>query len=1073
MPLFRQLCGAVALALVMTTAAGPAIAGPAVTTSGTAATAVAADSPTASVSVAGLTLTNSFVSSLGWVKPGQSYPSRILLTNTTRSAVSGATVDVTAPRGSTITSARSAVGTATSTASQAQWSVPELPAGATVQLVLEHRAADVASEPTVVWRDLSTAARLSVGDLANAVQSHGPKVIPPGGAYDTARYGDRPFPVVPVAYNDRDYQAQHSGGDLDRVVNDPTFEGSTYSLYQEMSLGQLYPHGTVPSSGVASRGWEYEDGFPFTRLDPEKSSTCTGGLSYADTPSDEQGTVYTERISNGVYQLPGNTAYYGADGGGSGLIGALAGVSALMQIDSGCGPTGKLVYDTVAISDPEIDFSDYDTDKDGVVDFFMVVFAGCGGNGASQLSVGACEYPGAPYDNVWPHSSSLEYYYSDPETGLTGYTTDDQLKDLEGNPLYYTSADRTEKTTTATEWPVFVRVGPYNVNPETAIDRASVISHEYGHSLGLPDFYSLGNRETYGTWSLMAADHSQSIDIFGRQELGWVVPEVLRAGQSEDVAGWKDSKEDIDTIHWQTPSGEPYTLTEGVDGRVQNSQAYVAKLPGRVLLDPAAFETGDGASATHTWWSNSGNDFGCVIDGKGHNIDLMVPGLSELPTGSSVALSMKSRFDIEWDYDYGFVLTSTDGGRNWASNASTRAVPTTTESSNPNQNGCQAALGNGITGSSASYADANTPPVDRLAGNYPSSTFVADSFDVSELAGAEMPVLRFSYATDPGLARPGWFIDDVTVTATLPDGTTRELMVTDFESDGGPDDGRIFNGGCADEGLGTCTAGWTYVEAGSAASYDHAYYLELRDRSGFDLDGNGQSDRGPVDWAAGLSLVYTDEAHGYGNTGADNQPAQTPLDSQPEPGSNAPDLSDAAWTAAAGDNRFTDADGAHVENYELAGGAPWVFDANCLTFDVTRTTGEAEGPQGSDGDLAADVSFAMGPECAAFDYAYGDAGGTTENTAPTANIVASATTVKVGTKVTFDGTASRDAETPDELQYVWNFGDSTTGHKDAYGPTTAHKFGAPGTYTVTLTVIDPQGLSDTRQVAVRVVTGGK
>ena len=44
-----------------------------------------------------------------------------------------------------------------------------------------------------------------------------------------------------------------------------------------------------------------------------------------------------------------------------------------------------------------------------------------------------------------------------------------------------------------------MRVGPYNVNPETAIAKASVISHEYGHSLGLPDFYSTGSRETYGT----------------------------------------------------------------------------------------------------------------------------------------------------------------------------------------------------------------------------------------------------------------------------------------------------------------------------------------------------------------------------------------------------------------------------------------------------------------------------------------------------------------------------------------------------------------------------------------------
>ena len=184
------------------------------------------------------------------------------------------------------------------------------------------------------------------------------------------------------------------------------------------------------------------------------------------------------------------------------------------------------------IADPEIDYSDFDTDKDGVVDFFMAVFAGCGGNGASQLSVAGCDYADAPYDNVWPHSSSLEFYYSDPETGLPGYTTDDQLKNLEGQPLWYTDDTYSDTTTTdmGDDLKVFVRVGPYNVNPETAIDKASVISHEYGHSLGLPDFYSTGSRETYGDWNLMATDKSQNMDIFSRQELGWVVPEVLAAG---------------------------------------------------------------------------------------------------------------------------------------------------------------------------------------------------------------------------------------------------------------------------------------------------------------------------------------------------------------------------------------------------------------------------------------------------------------------------------------------------------------------------------------------------------------
>ena len=241
------------------------------------------------------------------------------------------------------------------------------------------------------------------------------------------------------------------------------------------------------------------------------------------------------------------------------MIGSLAGVGALQQIDSGCGPTGKLVYDAAAIADPEIDYSDYDTDKDGVVDFFMVVFAGCGGNGASQLSVAGCDIDGpagpAPYDNVWPHSSSLEYYYSDEATGLPGFTTDDQLKDLEGQPLWYTDDSRTDMTTTDTgdALKVFVRVGPYNVNPETAIDKASVISHEYGHSLGLPDFYSTGSRETYGDWNLMATDKSQNMDAFGRQELGWVVPEVLEPGTTTSVTGFKDSKQDTGTISWQQP----------------------------------------------------------------------------------------------------------------------------------------------------------------------------------------------------------------------------------------------------------------------------------------------------------------------------------------------------------------------------------------------------------------------------------------------------------------------------------------------------------------------------------------
>ena len=408
----------------------------------------ALDSPTATTApVGGLTVTNSFVSSVGWVKPGEAYPSRVILTNTGPGPVLNASVQVTAPVGTAFTASSAPAGTVASrTASAVTWTVPSIAAHASLALVLESTASTVAQLPTIVWRDLSTTATLTVGSAAAAVNSHGPKVIPPDGNYDTARYGDRPFPVVPVAYRDRDFQPDHPGERLADVINDPGLPGSTFNLYQEMSLGQLYPHGTVPSAGMATAGFDYGPGFDFTRVTdhPTSVSTCAGltAPEAAGTP------LYPERIHDGVYQLPGTTGYYGSDGAGSALVGALTGLSALMQIDSGCGPTGKLVKDAATVADPEIDYSDYDTDKDGVVDFFMVVFAGCGGHGASQL--GACTdatSDALPYDNVWPHSSSLEYSYSDPVTGKPGFVTDDQLKDLEGRPLWYTDTSYTTMTT--------------------------------------------------------------------------------------------------------------------------------------------------------------------------------------------------------------------------------------------------------------------------------------------------------------------------------------------------------------------------------------------------------------------------------------------------------------------------------------------------------------------------------------------------------------------------------------------------------------------------------------------------
>ena len=70
----------------------------------------------------------------------------------------------------------------------------------------------------------------------------------------------------------------------------------------------------------------------------------------------------------------------------------------------------------------------------------------------------------------------------------------------------------------------------------------------------------------------------------------------------------------------------------------------------------------------------------------------------------------------------------------------------------------------------------------------------------------------------------------------------------------------------------------------------------------------------------------------------------------------------------------------------------------------------------------------------------------------------------VGIAILFDGSASMD---PDGtiVSYTWDFGDGTTGS----GQQALHAYGVPGTYTVVLTVVDNDGLSDTATATATII----
>lgn len=327
-------------------------------------------------------------------------------------------------------------------------------------------------------------------------QTLGPKVVPTGEVGDSVRHGKRPFPVAFVDYTDQKH-----------TEPDSTFTGYFDSLIQrctEMSMGQLLPVPVLSgiNKGTVSFASTPAEKYRFSVLQP--SGFCSGATLAEDGNAYDDDTppaLLTNRIDDGWYQLPGTQGYYGSDSAVSAYPGFLTGQAALINLDNGCGPVGKLVYDAATLMDTDVNFNDFDTDRDGWVDFFELVYQGQPENIIGQTGV----------NNVWPHSSSLEYYYTD------GYTSHDRLVDHQDRPLFWTDDTHQNTTLTNNGKPAYVRVGPYNVNAE--FSDAITFAHEYGHSLGLPDNYSTGSRNTMDDWDLMASGPGH-MSMWDKQELG-------------------------------------------------------------------------------------------------------------------------------------------------------------------------------------------------------------------------------------------------------------------------------------------------------------------------------------------------------------------------------------------------------------------------------------------------------------------------------------------------------------------------------------------------------------------------
>ena len=127
------------------------------------------------------------------------------------------------------------------------------------------------------------------------------------------------------------------------------------------------------------------------------------------------------------------------------------------------------------------------------------------------------------------------------------------------------------------------------------------------------------------------------------------------------------------------------------------------------------------------WWSD-----------KGDGMDASLTKQIDLRTVKDPKLGFWTWFEMEADYDYGYVEVSTDGGTKW--------TPLATESSTTNDPNGQN-LGNGITGGSSGATATGWRHLTADLGPY---------------AGKQV-LLRFQYVTDGNLNLGGWALDDIEI----------------------------------------------------------------------------------------------------------------------------------------------------------------------------------------------------------------------------------------------------------------------------------------------------------------------
>lgn len=300
-------------------------------------------------------------------------------------------------------------------------------------------------------------------------------------------------------------------------------------------------------------------------------------------------------------------------------------------------------------------------------------------------------------------------------------------------------------------------IGDYTVEPENG--GVGVFAHEFAHDSGLPDLYDTsgntgGAENSTGFWTLMSSgsygNSGVPADGIGTKpthmgnwekfQLGWLNYEVARAGQRSS--------------HRMGPA----------TSNTKQAQGVFVVLPDRVV----ALELGAPFEGAQYYYS-----------GAGDNLDNFMTKSVTLPATGDLVLDAQVRYQTEEDWDYAYVVVSTDGGATWTGVLTNRSTSTDPFGQN---------LGNGITGSTA-------------------GAWVPLTADLTAYAGQTVRI-GFRYWTDGAVTEPGFQADAVEIP------------------------GQPFDG--AESSAGWTFAGFRTTTGSETLEYFNAYVLENRQYLGYD-----------------------------------------------------------------------------------------------------------------------------------------------------------------------------------------------------------------------------------------------